>query len=192
VTPPRIGPRGRIAATALLSTGFVLAGSTRAPRPGGPRFAVVTLASDGTGCLAARGWTPAAGDSVLIAPLEPAVAMVGVVERVLPGPCRERLGVLGDDVSTCAVRVIPRGSSEPGLWIAAWAPGSAASVDSSGVVLRVPGETEIYTFRYCASYEGIHLTAWRGAHRVWHEYYYLGYEVEPDCPDDTAYVGTGG
>lgn len=40
-------------------------------------------------------------------------------------------------------------------------------------------------FRECASSEGLHLTAWRGkpleGERVWHEYLYLGYDVEPDC-----------
>ncbi|HEV7387261.1 MAG TPA: hypothetical protein VGN73_01490 [Gemmatimonadaceae bacterium] len=48
-----------------------------------------------------------------------------------------------------------------------------------------------WQFRTCASEEGIHATAWSGkpltAPRRWHAYYYLGYDVEPDCtPADFA------
>ena len=40
-------------------------------------------------------------------------------------------------------------------------------------------------FRMCTSGEGLHLTVWggrplRGA-REWHRYYYLGYDVVPNC-----------
>jgi hypothetical protein len=41
------------------------------------------------------------------------------------------------------------------------------------------------SFRSCSSNEGIHLTVWAGeplrSTRVWHTYYYLGYDVKPDC-----------
>jgi len=45
-------------------------------------------------------------------------------------------------------------------------------------------------FRLCASSEGIHMTVWSGKllrdKPRWHQYYYLGYDVEPDCtPLDT-------
>ena len=48
-----------------------------------------------------------------------------------------------------------------------------------------------WQFRTCASEEGIHATAWSGkplsSQRRWHAYYYLGYDVEPDCtPADYA------
>ena len=40
-------------------------------------------------------------------------------------------------------------------------------------------------FRMCASTEGLHLTLWSGqplkSTRLWHQYYYLGYDVTPDC-----------
>lgn len=44
-----------------------------------------------------------------------------------------------------------------------------------------------YFFRVCASREGLHFSVWSskpldGARR-WHAYYYLGYDVEPDCTD---------
>jgi hypothetical protein len=43
--------------------------------------------------------------------------------------------------------------------------------------------------RTCTSSEGLHLTLWSGqplkGRRLWHAYYYLGYDVEPSCrPED--------
>lgn len=41
--------------------------------------------------------------------------------------------------------------------------------------------------RDCASSEGLHLSVSRGrplqCKRTWHRYYYLGYDVDPDCAD---------
>ncbi|MCI0689673.1 MAG: hypothetical protein L0Y54_20920 [Sporichthyaceae bacterium] len=49
-------------------------------------------------------------------------------------------------------------------------------------------------FRACTSSEGLHLTAWSGtplqSTRIWHRYYYLGYDVEPSCVE-ADYQGTG-
>jgi hypothetical protein len=43
------------------------------------------------------------------------------------------------------------------------------------------------TFRSCSSIEGLHFTAWSGGGRnekkIWHRYFYLGYDVEPTCKD---------
>jgi len=45
-------------------------------------------------------------------------------------------------------------------------------------------ETAEY-FRVCTSSEGLHLTVWTGeplkGKRMWHTYYYLGFDVEPSC-----------
>jgi hypothetical protein len=45
-------------------------------------------------------------------------------------------------------------------------------------------------FRFCASAEGLHLTVWSGkplhGKPKWHQYYYLGYDVESNCtPSET-------
>ena len=43
------------------------------------------------------------------------------------------------------------------------------------------------SYRDCTSAEGVHLTVWTGeplrGTRIWHHYYYLGYEVEPTCTE---------
>ncbi|MBI1920337.1 MAG: hypothetical protein HYS23_04560 [Geobacter sp.] len=49
--------------------------------------------------------------------------------------------------------------------------------------LNGDGTTE--SFRSCTSNEGLHLTVWAGealkTKRLWHEYYYLGFDIEPSC-----------
>jgi hypothetical protein len=54
------------------------------------------------------------------------------------------------------------------------------------VKLDLPGDV---TFRSCSSMEGLHFTAWVGGARnekkIWHRYFYLGYDVEPTCKDAT-------
>ena len=47
------------------------------------------------------------------------------------------------------------------------------------------GDGRAEFFRVCTSTEGNHLTVWTGrpltGRRVWHSYYYLGYDVVPTC-----------
>jgi hypothetical protein len=47
------------------------------------------------------------------------------------------------------------------------------------------GDGTSESFRACTSNEGLHLTVWAGealkSKRLWHEYYYLGYDVVPSC-----------
>ncbi|HET9777083.1 MAG TPA: hypothetical protein VFP77_10985 [Gemmatimonadaceae bacterium] len=72
----------------------------------------------------------------------------------------------------------------------------SARMRGDTVTLEIESRKEPWRFRTCASTEGIHATAWSGAPlsspRRWHQYYYLGYDVEPDCtpadyePDTTT------
>lgn len=54
------------------------------------------------------------------------------------------------------------------------------------VSLGTESTNRVY-FRSCASGEGIHLSAWLGepikGKRLWHLYYYLGYDLEPNCEE---------
>ena len=53
---------------------------------------------------------------------------------------------------------------------------------------RVPSVYAAHSFHSCTSSDGVHLTAWDGGkplegHRLWHQYYYLGQDLEPNCTD---------
>lgn len=51
--------------------------------------------------------------------------------------------------------------------------------------LEQDGKPEV--FRFCTSAEGLHLTVWKGSpltgQRKWHDYYYLGFDVTPNCTE---------
>ena len=175
---------GRImSGTVWISLLLALAAGPIASAPVQPRFGVAEVESDSTGCVVTNGWRLAMGDTVLIVLINPPAIAMGVVGHEIRGPCRQQGQVFGDSVFTYAVRIHPKEELEPGLGAAVVAPQMAGSVDSTGVSVRVPGRGGPYTFRYCASMEGMHITAWQGQRRVWHEYYYVGYDLEPDCTD---------
>jgi hypothetical protein len=41
-------------------------------------------------------------------------------------------------------------------------------------------------FHKCTSYEGVHLYAWQGSKRIWHEYFNLFYDVDPTCSKEES------
>jgi hypothetical protein len=64
--------------------------------------------------------------------------------------------------------------------------GSTQAVLAGGVAtITLAGTKELVTVRSCTSQEGVHLTAWAGkppdGRRLWHAYWYLGYDVEASC-----------
>jgi hypothetical protein len=59
------------------------------------------------------------------------------------------------------------------------------TVTPLGVTGDLDGNGNAEFFRSCTSSEGVHLTIWTGkpveGKRRWHAYYYLGYDVDPNC-----------
>jgi hypothetical protein len=56
---------------------------------------------------------------------------------------------------------------------------------ATGAMPDLNGDGRAEGFRSCASGEGLHLTVWYGeplaTSRLWHGYFYLGYDTEADC-----------
>jgi hypothetical protein len=73
--------------------------------------------------------------------------------------------------------------SDPEWGIAVFAPGSRAEYVDGEFVLKTPDAATPLSFRTCASQEGVHFTTWRGNRRTWHEYVYLGSDLEATCTD---------
>jgi len=85
----------------------------------------------------------------------------------------------GDTIGRRGVPIIVLGKVAP------------AQMRGDTVTLVIEQAKPPWEFRNCASTEGVHATAWSGkplsSTRRWHAYYYLGYDVEPDClPADVA------
>ena len=72
---------------------------------------------------------------------------------------------------------------------------SSYPLQKTGAVISgdLAGNGEREFFRSCNSAEGVHLTVWSGkpfkGKLKWHSYYYLGYDLQPNCTSkDTADV----
>jgi hypothetical protein len=142
----------------------------------------------GRSVLALSGSALAAGTRLtLVTPNAPQTVHRALVVRSLtddkdmgvrtPGPDYEiATGDKGQPLPELAVAVI----GEP-----------AVSRVANAVSLRMDDTLHDVRVRTCASMEGLHLTLWSGeplkAPRVWHLYYYVGYDLQQTCrPGDTA------
>jgi hypothetical protein len=108
-------------------------------------------------------------------------AIVGAAYILRPG---EFDPVYLDDEGKTTYALDPAGIAAEvrlGIGIADVAP----ELVSSGASLDFDGNGTPEGFRSCASGEGLHLTVWYGeplaTARLWHGYFYLGYDTESDC-----------
>ena len=77
------------------------------------------------------------------------------------------------------------GGSEE-LGIAVFDAGARAEYRDGEFIVHTREAKTPLSFRQCASGEGVHLTAWRGNRRTWHEYWYVGFDLESTCTDEEA------
>lgn len=112
------------------------------------------------------------------------------VDRKLTEPCSEHTG--GSEGSSFYLLKLAPSSSRFGSENAGRLPGIALVDPPAGlrtvsgkVSGDLNGDGKRDYFRQCTSREGIHFTAWTGrplrGTRVWNSYYYLGYDVVPNC-----------
>lgn len=105
----------------------------------------------------------------------------------LAGESGADCGDLGEhDLSTPHRQILvqdktwPRGS----VLVAAVGSFEVRKAESGVELVGAAGAGSLH-LKSCASLEGIHVTAWQGvplaSERLWHEYVYLGYELEPSC-----------
>lgn len=127
------------------------------------------------GCLSIRNASLRPGSALrMVNPMAPQHATDGRIEG--PDQACAKAGTFG-------YRVTKRAGSVPTIGIVGY---SGPFHQVGGVVsadLDRDGKSE--HFRSCTSSEGVHFTVWTGkplsGQLRWHEYHYLGYDVEPDC-----------
>lgn len=117
-----------------------------------------------------------APQSVLAVTIDRPVTSCEKLERALiPGPY-----YLARHTSSAA-------RSSATLWVAIAGAVGTRSLGSGVLGVQLSPTYSNAQVRSCRSHEGLHLTVWAGSpltsQRLWHEYYYLGYDVEPSCED---------
>lgn len=154
----------------------VALGCRKAPESYDSSVGVAVKSSDHA-CLSIQNASLSAGKAVslITAPQSPTVSQAEVVSASSE-PC----GRLADKTESHYVIRIVHGDVEDNLPV-------IAVIDGSTVLNKESGDS----FRSCTSSEGVHLTIWHGkpleGERLWHRYYYLGQDIEPNCTaKDTA------
>jgi hypothetical protein len=73
------------------------------------------------------------------------------------------------------------------IWLVFKGNVTSRSTRNGDIALRLNATHPTLQVRSCTSSEGLHLTVWSGqplkSRRLWHAYYYLGYDVAPSCTD---------
>ncbi len=112
----------------------------------------------------------------------------GAAIIVPPGDDRLALDGANGDTARYKLAIIGDAELRPGavgFGLAGVADGCKASETVVSCDLEPDGPPLF--FRVCASREGLHYSVWSGkpleGARRWRAYYYLGYDVEPDCTE---------
>ena len=145
------------------------------------RYGVVLQDTSGVDCLVMAGPVVAKGTPVLVVLQQPQGVLKGVVGSPREVSCGESALLAG---TSYEISVAGLENHDPA--VAVIAPGATGNVGGGMVLVRTPGVRTPLSFATCTSNEGLHLTAWRGGRRVWHAYYYLGFDVEPSCTEKEA------
>ncbi len=172
--------------TALLVLSVVVSAISPQLRAG------VTAVSSGHTILAMEGPDLAVGSSVTLitADVRQEVRHAVVAGRVAESPEMARRDIKGPYYDLAPAG----GGSLPGSSIAVLGR-PAVTRQGDAISLRISAEYPDVRARSCTSREGVHLTLWAGqplkGRRLWHQYFYLGYDVEPDCQPADYENGTG-
>ncbi len=144
----------------------------------------VVFSSAGETCLALSGAPLPVGSVVtVVLPDVPQRVLGATVEGPLDScEMMTRSGVVGPFYRLALQGRVPDG---PLLGVAAV--GAPRPIAADGLARLTWGQFKHASVRSCTSREGLHLTIWEGeplkTRRLWHHYWYLGYDVEPSCVD---------
>jgi len=169
------------------------AASAKTTGPISSRFGVA-IQKSATSCLYTHNANLAAGSPLTLVLLSPPQSTIKA-EVVKPAP-ETCSSIDTSDADLKAYEIRPTGEghvpSTPAVAISGFSGRFQTRGKYVAADINKDGQPEF--FRFCTSSEGLHLTVWSGSalhgKRRWHQYYHLGYDVEPNCtPAETRTTG---
>lgn len=151
------------------------------------RLGVAEVAENGEGCLTIMNAGLRGGEAATLVSLqEPQTFTRALISKKLSQRCsRNTAFPTGASFYSFRVENSNAKLTEPAIAVAGF--NGSFKVDGGKVRADLDGDGRLESFRSCASNEGLHLTVWSGepltGKRIWHEYFYLGYDLEPDCDE---------
>jgi len=146
------------------------------------KIGVVNSLSDQSACLAIKNAGLKRGDTIqVVLPNRPQTALTTSIERRENKSCSSAIDIF-ENSSFYRLRI----SDAPPAFNGFGVVGAARIRTSRGVASAdLNGDGKADHFRSCTATEGEHLTIWTGrplvGKRIWHAYYYLGYDTIPTC-----------
>lgn len=147
-----------------------------------PRFGVTINTSFERYCTTFLGSKLNAGQDILVATFNPPQWINGLIIGKTTAHCNTTADLPGTRYEVQLKQIKNGNIIELGVAVVI-AP-AKLSVESGRPALFISGNENPIIFHECASNEGLHLSAWQWGRRIWHEYYYLRYDVDPTCSKD--------
>jgi hypothetical protein len=149
------------------------------------RIGVAEVGNKGDGCLTIMNASLQGNDVITLITLENPQSFIKTnIVNKLSQSCSQNT-VIPQNASFYSFQVSNNNDEiiRPTIAIAGF--NGSLKVTNGRVRADLNGDGRLESFRLCTSNEGLHLTVWIGeplnGERLWHEYYYLGYDVEPTC-----------
>jgi hypothetical protein len=146
-----------------------------------PRLGAATVRADSTACVSFRGEPMPPGVHLYFILFSPPRVVDGTLGQAAQKACNPAVPQEGQAYD---VRLRYAVSDTDELAIAVADPTARVEFIDGEFVVHTKDTVNPLEFERCTSHEGVHLSAWRGSRRTWEEYWYLGYDVEPTCPDE--------
>jgi len=149
------------------------------------QLGVAEVSNKGDGCLTIMNASLRENDVINLITLENPQSFIKTkIVNKLPQSC-SRNTEISNDASFYSFQFNNNKDVTIGPAIAIAGFNGSLKVENGKVRGDLNGDGRLESFRLCTSNEGLHLTVWTGeplkGKRLWHEYYYLGYDVEPNC-----------
>jgi hypothetical protein len=145
-----------------------------------PRFGITIKTSDLRACATFDGRELNPGQSILFAVFDPPGWLQGKIAEKRSARCDT-----WDDLGGVAyeVQLFQKKELLSRLGVAYVGKAEKLAIKNDRPVLFTSSKAQPIIFHRCASNEGLHFSTWSGLHRIWHEYYPLGYDTDPTCTD---------
>jgi hypothetical protein len=134
-------------------------------------------------CATFQGQVLSTGQSVLIAVFRTPLWIRGKITKKMDEPCDTRDPMEGVPYE---VQLEKNSTLFFEAGVAVVADDTKRNIESGLPVLFASKTGLPIVFHKCTSYEGVHLSAWRGKKRIWHEYFNLFYDVDPTCSKEES------
>lgn len=149
------------------------------------QLGVTEVDSEGAGCLTIIDPTLKVNEAISLVSLQKTQkAIKAIIKNKTSKSCSKNPEVL-PDASFYVFKINKSEAENMTHGIAVTGFNGSFNVIKAKVRADLDGDGNLESFRLCTSNEGLHLTVWADeplkSRRLWHEYYYLGYDVQPNC-----------